>query len=154
MTIQDLGSIGELVAAVATIATLIYLARQLRANTDAVRGEARRAHRESSTAANLVIASDPQVASLFNAGLIDFKALPPEQRTQFTFLLADMMGNWQTAYAEFDAGVLDKQMLDDVGVGYHRIISSPGVRDWWAAYRKSYPTAFREYVDSRIQQSP
>ena len=33
MNIQDLGSIGELIAAAAIIATLIYLARQVRANT-------------------------------------------------------------------------------------------------------------------------
>ena len=33
MTIQDLGSIGELVAAIATIATLVYLAIQIRQNT-------------------------------------------------------------------------------------------------------------------------
>ena len=33
MTIQDLGSIGELVGAVATVATLIYLAVQIRQNS-------------------------------------------------------------------------------------------------------------------------
>ena len=40
MTIQDLGSLGELFAAVATIATLIYLARQIRQNTNQLMGEA------------------------------------------------------------------------------------------------------------------
>jgi hypothetical protein len=34
VTIQDLGSIGELVAALATVATLIYLAAQIRQNTN------------------------------------------------------------------------------------------------------------------------
>lgn len=33
MTVQELGSIGELIAAVATLATLIYLAIQIRQNT-------------------------------------------------------------------------------------------------------------------------
>ena len=33
MTIQDLGSIGELIAAVATLATLVYLAVQIRQNS-------------------------------------------------------------------------------------------------------------------------
>ena len=37
MTIQDLGGIGELIAAVATIATLAYLAIQVRQNTRALR---------------------------------------------------------------------------------------------------------------------
>ena len=33
MTISELGSIGELIGAVATVATLLYLALQIRANT-------------------------------------------------------------------------------------------------------------------------
>ena len=40
MTLQDLGSIGELVGAAATVATLIYLAVQIRANTGAMRSAA------------------------------------------------------------------------------------------------------------------
>ena len=37
MTIQQLGSIGEFVAAIATLATLIYLALQIRRNTAVAR---------------------------------------------------------------------------------------------------------------------
>ncbi len=40
MTIQDLGSIGELVAAIATLATLGYLAVQIRQNTRSMRAAA------------------------------------------------------------------------------------------------------------------
>ena len=40
MSIQDLGSIGELIAALATVATLAYLAVQIRQNTRALRGAA------------------------------------------------------------------------------------------------------------------
>ena len=36
MTIQDLGSIGELIAAIATLATLVYLAAQIRQNMRAI----------------------------------------------------------------------------------------------------------------------
>ena len=36
LTIQDLGSIGELVVAVATVATLAYLAFQIRQNTQSI----------------------------------------------------------------------------------------------------------------------
>ena len=38
MTIQDLGSIGELIAAIATIFTLVYLAFQINQNTRAITG--------------------------------------------------------------------------------------------------------------------
>ena len=33
MTISELGSVGELIGAIATVATLLYLALQIRANT-------------------------------------------------------------------------------------------------------------------------
>ena len=33
MTIQELGSVGELIGAIATVATLIYLSLQIRQNT-------------------------------------------------------------------------------------------------------------------------
>ncbi len=36
MTIQDWGAIGEIIGAIATIATLIYLATQIRQNTRAL----------------------------------------------------------------------------------------------------------------------
>ena len=42
MSIQDLGSIGELVAAIATIATLVYLAIQIQQNTRATRATSAR----------------------------------------------------------------------------------------------------------------
>ena len=43
MTIEALGSIGELVAAIATIATLFYLATQIRHSSEATRGASQQA---------------------------------------------------------------------------------------------------------------
>ena len=39
MTVQDLGSLGELIAAVATVTTLVYLAIQLKQNTRELRSQ-------------------------------------------------------------------------------------------------------------------
>ena len=38
MTLQNLGSIGEFVTAIATLVTLVYVAVQIRQNTKMVRG--------------------------------------------------------------------------------------------------------------------
>ncbi len=47
MTLQDSGSLGELVGAIATVATLAYLAVQIRSNTHAVRSSAAQSVHES-----------------------------------------------------------------------------------------------------------
>ncbi|MBW2499636.1 MAG: hypothetical protein JRF61_20310 [Deltaproteobacteria bacterium] len=150
MTIQDLGSIGELLAAIATIATLVYLARQLRANTKAIQSDARRSFRAAGAGALLAIASDTQVAAIFDAGLRDFGGLPRDQRTQFTFLISDMVGNWQIMYEEFESGVLDPRKLDEYGNAYVPIVSSPGGREWWTRYRDRYPASFQDHVNAKI----
>ncbi len=153
MTIQDLGSIGELLAAVATIATLIYLARQLRANTAAVRGDSRRASRSSSSASNLLIASDPGIAALFRAGLEDFHGLSPDQHTQFSFLLAEQVAAWSNDYDEFESGLLDLEYVNGSNIAYLRFLMTPGGKQWWATYCGTYPSAFVAYVDAHIEAS-
>ena len=60
MTLQDLGSIGELVGALATIATLVYLAIQIRANTRAT------LHHRTSGFSDLIVNED--VARIFEQG--------------------------------------------------------------------------------------
>ena len=137
MTIQDLGSIGELLAAVATIATLIYLARQLRANTAAVQGDSRRAPRAAASAMNRLIASDTEVAALFNAGLRDFGALQPEQRTQFSFLMAELIGTWEVAHQEFSAGIVDSFHIEALERSHVGFLRAPGGREWFRGFSDS-----------------
>jgi hypothetical protein len=152
VTIQDLGNIGELIAAVATIATLLYLARQLRANTAAVQGDARRANRAASTSVNIAIASDPEVAALLNAGLRDFAALSPEQHTQSTFLMAEIFRVWGAAHEEFESGLVGKEFLEGISDAHRTFLKAPGGREWWSRYRSSIPPSFRDFVDSEIER--
>ena len=53
VTIQDLGSLGELIAALATLVTLFYLALQIRANTVLAKAEAKRGQQSASAASSL-----------------------------------------------------------------------------------------------------
>jgi len=55
MTIQDLGNLGELIAAVATAATLVYLPIQLKQNTRALRSKTlQQSSMDMSLAANAI----------------------------------------------------------------------------------------------------
>jgi len=63
MTIQDLGNIGELVAAIATVATLVYLAIQIRSNTIAVRSAAAQSVHEAFATWYRMIAADGRMTA-------------------------------------------------------------------------------------------
>jgi hypothetical protein len=82
VTIQDLGSIGELLAAVATIATLAYLARQIRGSNLVAQSEADRASSLATNTFGLAIAQDPDLADLFVRGLSDYSSLETVEKTR------------------------------------------------------------------------
>lgn len=100
MSIHDLGSIGELVATIATVATLIYLALQIRENTMALRVEARRSEMQGASAYTSAIVGSPEVARILNAGLVDPTSLRPEEVTRFSFLLGNFLGAEAGAFEE------------------------------------------------------
>ena len=93
MTIEDLGNIGEFIAAIATIVTLVYLAVQVRQNTAALR---------SSTFQNICeqmahnvepIVSHGDVSDVLARGLSGLAGLSPSERVRFQSVLVMSTGS-------------------------------------------------------------
>jgi hypothetical protein len=68
MSIQDLGSLGELVGAVAVVLSLIYLATQIRQNTQATRAASYEDVAQGVRAFMALIANDEGVADIYLRG--------------------------------------------------------------------------------------
>jgi hypothetical protein len=153
VTIQDWGSIGELIAAVATVLTLIYLALQIRANTAAVKAESRR--REVDTAAPYAtsIVENPDVARVFLAGLAGEPGLSPEDFTRFAFLMGQLVGVEAAFFDEVQLGVGSADRLEDRERQLVRFLSTAGGRKWWKQFGHNYGRGFRAHIQSRIDDS-
>ena len=144
MTIEQAGSIGELIAAIATVATLGYLAVQIRASAAATRQESRRAARAASRASNLAIAENGDVAELLNKGLADFDSLTPRESTQFQFLFSELL---QTQLSMFEEpGDAETNIRNSFG----HLLRAPGGRAYWERYADNYPADFRAHVEAEV----
>lgn len=152
MTIQDLGNIGELLAAIATLATLVYLARQIRASNLSVRAESQRAVRTGGSAMHVAIVQDPEVARIFNAGLRDFNALNPDERTRFSFLLGDLVGNAAAFHQELMLGVVPRAEFEHTLPVIAGFLRAPGGREFWKRHQHQYPRPFQKIVETEIYQ--
>ena len=64
MSIQDLGSIGELIAAVATIATLAYLAIQMRQNTRALTSSTFQEISNDMSVSSQAVSTNPELSAV------------------------------------------------------------------------------------------
>ena len=152
MTLQDFGSLGELIAAIATVATLIYLAIQIRGNTLVSKAEARRASRDSANPASLAVAQDGELARIFLAGLSEPTKLNPEEWARFSFLLGQLLTASAGVHDEISAGVLSDELPFNQEFMIRMYLGTPGGRKFWSQFGLGYSKDFREHVDRIVAE--
>ena len=130
MTIQDLGSLGELIAAVVTVATLAYLALQIRQNTKSVRASSRldvasgwRAHNRQML--------DPAVNRAYQQGLRAYPDMPYADRSIFINLFNDHAVFFQGTFALYEEGQVDRQTYEDYLTWFACQAVTPGGSALW-----------------------
>jgi hypothetical protein len=148
VTLEDAGIIGELIAAVATVATLAYLAIQIRAAAAAMKADSRRNEQTEPYITSIVENAD--VAGVFLAGLADDPKLSPQDATRFAFLMGQYVGSEAAYFDEVKFGVGSPKRLKERQTQLMRFMSAPGGKVWWSRYGHALPEEFRVYVQNII----
>ncbi|MCP5183701.1 MAG: hypothetical protein H6993_07045 [Pseudomonadales bacterium] len=110
MTISELGSLGEFVSSFAVLASLIYLAIQVRQGAKETRLTNVQQMLEASREMMLMTATPETCSLLLKAK--DYKSLTEAERLQYRMLRNAQMRNIETAFLMFNEGVLDQQIFD------------------------------------------
>lgn len=152
MEIQDLGSIGELIAAIATVGTLVYLAVQIRANTVATQTSSRLdVARDYRDVMSLNLNLDN--AKALRAGLRNYPTLDYDQRILFSTVVADEALFFQGVFAQHETGQLEDETYQAYLQWFSCLIDTPGGTYWWdETARPVYMNRMVVAVDERIAQ--
>ena len=150
MTIQDYGSIGELVAAIATIATLFYLAMQIRHGTEATRAASQQALLDTFSEAGWELARNLELARIVGAGLVSFESLDDREKTAFSLILFRYVSNVEKGLRLRASGLIDQDTLDGVAGNLVAVMKAPGGAQWWKICAPFASPIVIEYVDQRL----
>jgi hypothetical protein len=154
LTLAELADFGELLGGVAVVASLVYLALQVRQNTRAVRGST--LHLNTDLWASLFLRlSDPGVAQAYVAGMAGAGDIKPLHYTQFYLVCKTMFLALEDQFYQARQGTLDPEIY----AAYERATSEqmlafPGFRIWWQQTRATFSPAFVERVDAMIAETP
>jgi len=110
LSIQDYGSIGELVAAFATIATLIYLAAQIRQNTRHIASSSLQGLSGRVENRLLTIASDKELARIWTLWIAG-EDLEEDECSRAELVFASWINDVEDAYRQFALGMIPEQAL-------------------------------------------
>jgi hypothetical protein len=147
LTIQDLGSIGELVAAIATIATLAYLALQLRQNTLAVRHSSSVSSMQAWREFTLMVSSNAELNKLYWDGLADRSQLDEYDQHRFDGLMGTSIHNYQQVWSAHEQGTLDDGSWPGMRDGLRLLTTNPGFADFWKEWGAAHHPEFRRVID-------
>ena len=154
MTLQDLGNIGEFLAAVGVIISLVYLATQIRQNTRAARASTNRAISEQRNEINLRFGLDPAAMDLLLRGALHHSDLEPNERLRHTLLMRAIIGFYEDTYVQFSEGMCDRETWELAKSALRPILAAPGVAAWWEENRELVRSGFRSEIDELVRGSP
>jgi hypothetical protein len=152
MNLETLGNLGDFFGGIAVIATLIYLAVQIRANTQATQSENRagvaREYREINQAEG-----DPEVAKMIGEGLNNYPDMPHERMVPYGSWLNNQSLFFQGVFARYETGQLEEETYQAYLNWYASLVSTPGGRRWFdETVRPIYAPQMVLAVDARIHE--
>ena len=152
MTIQELGSLGELLAAVATIAMLGYLAVQIRQGTRAIRASALQAANDSAQRVLSIASQSPENAAIYHRGLVSYDELTPPERMHFTTMLLGIFSASEAMYWNQQNGLLQQEIWDREVKVLRFYLQTPGCRAMWRGARNLFSASFSQFVDTELER--
>ena len=149
MNIQDLGSIGELVAALATLLTLGYLAIQLKQNTSALKSQTfQQSSMDMSLTANSV-SSDGELAKIIIKAENGIASLNSDEKLRFHFWMLVAVRRFEAIYIQALYGSIEKDRIKGFEMSILSLLSNVG-NEWWNLTKSAFSNDFILYADRKI----
>ncbi len=128
MSIQELGSLGEFVAAIATIATLVYLAMQIREYKLGMNSATFHSTMQGFNQINAMLGADPSLAEVLDRGGRDPGSLDPKEQYQFVWLQRCYVNIFENLYQQFLRGACPESYWVRYARELKQTLDTPGGR--------------------------
>ena len=150
MSIQDLGSVGELIAAIATVATLLYLATQIRQNTKSVQSSNFSTWIDAVQGINQI---HLEIAEFLEDALYAKRELTPDEKWRFHIHQAQLGYSFESVFLFHLNGTVDDKYFASRMRSAKKSISYPGSRIWWDEWAQHlYDERFIKYIDGELAE--
>jgi hypothetical protein len=150
VTIEQVGSLGEIIGAVATVATLVYLAGQIRQNTSVVRTSNYMQLNSHFAEFTLRVAENGELYDVWNRGQESYGELSAAERARYHSLLSSMFTHFETSQRLWDRRQIDAGLYEEMIENAHKMLATPGPKQWWLESKSWYSPEFQASLDERV----
>lgn len=149
-TLEALGNLGDFVGGIGVIATLGYLAVQVRQNTAALRTASRQAI-VAGMRDHVRLALEPGGDSFFRS-MEAYPEVSPDDSRYYTTRMNDLLLFFQGAHALHEAGTLEDETYEAYLGFVAAMVCTPGGTRFWQQVRGIFTPRMAAALDARIER--
>ena len=150
LTVEEIVNTAEIIGGIAVIASLLFVARQMRENNKSAREANYIQVMQHNKDMGRLIGSDVNMANLYRRGCDDFLNMKPDERWQFGSLMMAMFCDFNQQHTLYNQRRLDPQFWSAIEHNMRFYLDRKGVRDWWNSQPFRFDQDFVEYVNEYL----
>jgi hypothetical protein len=146
-----IGAIGENIGALAVVISVIYLAVQIRKQTDASRLAATRELPTLYIDFLKPSYEDKELSSLYLRAVQHYDDLSRDDRFRVAMYLQTMMRTIEQHFVHIQQHKVDQVFIDSINLAVEEWLTFPGAQRWWDLSKDMFVPQFREHIDNMIE---
>ena len=150
MNWEAVGAVGEIIGAIGVIASLLYVAMQVRVSNKASLIESKLAisRMHSDFLGSLI--QNPELDEILRRGLAGLEPLSKEDYHRFSNMAVQAFTFFSAGYFQVEAGTISSDEWHESEIIIQYWVQGPGFKNWWNKNgRKRYSPKFVSYMDSK-----
>ena len=142
-----LGSISETIGAIAVVASLIYLAAQIKQNSNAVRATIEQESAKLINQTMMSIGSSEELSLLYLQATEDFSALKSAEKARMFMILTGIFRAFEVLYRQQETGHVSQEIWSGYEHFIKAVVQTDLFENWWAVRSDTFYSGFRDHVN-------
>ena len=130
MDLNTLASLGEFVAGLGVIVSLVYLSLQVRQNTLSVRASTNQAFAEAAGEIGGSLYADPELFKFFEKAMRSPGSLDRSERLRWHLIATRIVRHMESSYYQYLFGTMDSELWAGLDASFRGMASEPGLALW------------------------
>jgi len=148
MNWDALGAIAETLGAIGVIATLAYLAVQIRQNSKLLASSAKQATQTSIYQQNHLAVQNPEIIDVISRGMKNIDGLNSQEKARFHYYWMTGFITYQEAFKEVKLSGTDDDFWNVLEHALIRQLRTPGLSKWWQRNRIAFNPEFVAHFEN------
>jgi len=150
MTLEQVAAVAEIVGVILVVASLVYVARQLRQNTEMMRANASDQRAQRDAELNFKVSDSQEFAEIWLKGASDFDNLNELHQVRLIFFNRTAIVHWHSMFSLRIRSLLPDSDWNEMKWMIRHVGSRQDTLEAWKMFKPSFEEPFQEFLDAEL----